>query len=270
MKTVLITGASSGIGFETAKRFCESGWRVFAGARRLEKMEPLRELGAETFYLDVCDDASCKEAVSRCDTLNVLVNCAGYGQYGPIECVTDEDAMRQMDTNVFGVIRMCRYAAPKLRGQGSGRIINVTSCGGRATTYLGGLYHMSKYAAESLTDALRMELQPFGVRVVAIEPGLIKTAWEAISAEHLLKTGEGTVYEQDCRMVASAYNDAQNWSAVTAPETVAKYILRAATAKRPKARYLFGFGARPLLAARTLLPTSVYDRIMRNMYRMRT
>ncbi|MBQ7255414.1 MAG: SDR family NAD(P)-dependent oxidoreductase [Oscillospiraceae bacterium] len=266
MKTVLIAGASSGIGFEAAKLFLKNGWRVLAGARNQTRMQPLAELGAEIFPLDVCDAQSCKDAAARCDRIDVLVNCAGYGQYGPIECVKEEDAKRQMDTNVFGIVRMVQEVAPIMRKQGSGRIINITSCGGMATTYLGGWYHMSKYAAESLCDALRMELKPFGIRVIAIEPGLVKTGWEAITADHLERAGEGTVYEADCKTVAAVYRAAASWDAVTKPETAAKKIYCAATAAHPKARYLFGFGGRALVAARRLLSAGIYDAVMRKMF----
>lgn len=269
-KVILITGASSGIGRAAAALFLEKGWIVYAAARNLSRLQPLAEQGARIVTCDVCDAAQCRALVDRIVSetgrLDALVNNAGYGEYGPVETVADADAKRQMDVNVHAVARMASLVAPVMRKQGSGRIVNVTSAGGRATTYLGGWYHASKYAAESLTDALRMELRPFGVRVSAVEPGLVNTGWEKISAENLLKAGNGTVYEEACSSAAKVLSGAVHFGGLTQPLTVAKKIYHAANARHPRPRYLFGFGGRALVAGRALLPTAWYDAAMRRLY----
>lgn len=269
-KVALITGASSGIGRAASELFLQNGWTVYAAARNETRLQPLAALGAVTAICDVCDDAQRRalfaRIMSEAGRLDVLVNNAGYGEYGPIECVTDENAKRQMDVNVHALAQMAALAAPVMRGQGSGRIVNVTSAGGRATTGFGGWYHASKYAAEALTDALRMELRPFGICVSAIEPGLVNTGWEKISAENLVKAGEGTVYEKTCRAAAGILSGSVRFKGLTQPQTVAKKIYRAATAKHPRPRYLFGFGGKALVVGKALLPTAWYDALMLKLY----
>ncbi|MBR2746772.1 MAG: SDR family NAD(P)-dependent oxidoreductase, partial [Bacteroidales bacterium] len=178
-KVILITGASSGIGFDAAEAFARQGHRVYAAARRVERMEPLKALGVVPLRMDVTDEASMAEGVRTVleaeGRIDALVNNAGYGYFGAIENVPIEDARRQLEVNVFGLAQLCRLVLPTMRKQGSGRIVNISSVAGKVVMYFGGWYHVSKYSVEALSDALRMEVKPFGIDVSLIEPGGIRT-----------------------------------------------------------------------------------------------
>src|SRR5213083_1841508 len=178
-KAVLITGCSSGIGRATAQRLAGSGWTVYATARRPESIADLEAAGCRTLALDVTDEASMSAAVRAVEeaegAVGVLVNNAGYSQSGAVESVPMDAVRRQFETNVFGLVRMCQLVLPGMRGQGWGRIINISSMGGRLVFPGGGFYHGTKFAVEASSDALRFEVKGFGVDVVVIEPGLIKT-----------------------------------------------------------------------------------------------
>lgn len=178
-KAILITGASSGMGFEAAKELASQGHSVYGAARRVERMAPLTEYGVHTIELDVTDEEACKDAVGRVvaerGRIDVLVNNAGYGSFGTIEDVEIDEARRQFDVNVFGLAALTKAVMPQMRERRSGTIVNVSSMGGRLVTFMGGWYHATKYAVEALSDALRMEAAEFGIDVVLIEPGGIKT-----------------------------------------------------------------------------------------------
>src|SRR5947209_16169675 len=178
-KSVLITGCSSGIGAATAELLAERGWKVYATARRQETLTALAEKGCETLALDVCDEASMRAAIQHVTdaegAVGVLVNNAGYSQSGAVETVPPDQIRRQFETNVFGLVRMCQLVLPGMREQRWGKIVNISSMGGRLTFPGGGLYHATKYAVEAISDALRFEVRGFGVDVILIEPGLIVT-----------------------------------------------------------------------------------------------
>ena len=161
-KVVLITGASSGIGYDAAMSLAEKGHKVYASARRVELMEPLREKGVVPIKMDVTDEQSMAEGVKTIldkeGRIDVLVNNAGYGFFGAVETVTMEEARRQLEVNVFGLARLCQLVIPTMRKQGSGRIVNISSIAGRSVFYFGGWYHVTKYSVEALSDAMRMEL----------------------------------------------------------------------------------------------------------------
>ena len=188
-QVILLTGASSGIGYNTAKDLAAAGHTVYGAARRVEKLEELRPFGIIPLQLDITDEDSIKKAVETIITkqgrIDVLVNNAGYGFYGAIEDVTLDEARNQFEVNLFGLARLTQLVLPQMRAQRSGRIINVSSMGGRLTTFMGAWYHATKYALEAFSDALRMEVAEFGIDVVIIEPGGIKTPWGLIAADHL-------------------------------------------------------------------------------------
>ena len=188
-KVVLITGGSSGIGYESAIMFAKNGYKVYTAARRLEKMNKLKEYGITPIFLDLTDDDICKacinEIIKKEGKIDILINNAGYGSYGPIEMVELDEAKKQLDVNIYGIVRITKLVIPYMRKQKSGRIINISSAAGRVTTYLGGWYHISKYAVEALSDSLRMELKDFNIDVVIIEPGAIKSEWGEITANYL-------------------------------------------------------------------------------------
>src|SRR6188474_3504267 len=178
-RAVLITGCSTGIGRKTAEHLAQKGWTVYATARRPESISDLEQKGCRTLALDVTDEESMRAAVSAVEqaegAVGVLVNNAGYSQSGAVEEVAMDQVRRQFETNVFGLLRMCQLVLPGMRRQGWGKIVNISSMGGRVVFPGGGFYHGTKDAVEALSDALRFEVAGFGVKVAIIEPGLIKT-----------------------------------------------------------------------------------------------
>ena len=268
-KVILLTGASSGIGYDTAVALAQQGHKVYAAARRVERMEPLRQYGIVPLKMDVTDEASMQEGVKTLldaeGRIDVLINNAGYGYFGAVENVPMDDARNQLEVNVFGLARLCQLVLPTMRAQHSGRIINTASVAGRAVFYYGGWYHVSKYAVESLSDALRMELKPFGIDVVIIEPGAIKTNWGIIAAAHLIESSKGTAYEQTGTMMANNLRNMYLSNTISDPAVVRKAIVRAVNARRPCTRYRIGRMANAIVFFHWLLPTRWWDAFLRLM-----
>lgn len=268
-KVILLTGASSGIGYDTAVALAQQGHKVYAAARRVERMEPLRQYGIVPLKMDVTDEASMQEGVKTLldaeGRIDVLINNAGYGYFGAVENVPMDDARNQMEVNVFGLARLCQLVLPTMRAQHSGRIINTASVAGRSVFYYGGWYHVSKYAVESLSDAMRMELKPFGIDVVIIEPGAIKTNWGIIAADHLIESSKGTAYEQTGTMMANNLRNMYLSNTISDPAVVRKAIVRAVNARRPCTRYRIGRMANAIVFFHWLLPTRWWDAFLRLM-----
>ena len=268
-KVILLTGASSGIGYDTAVALAQQGHKVYAAARRVDRMEPLRQYGIVPLKMDVTDEASMQEGVKTLldaeGRIDVLINNAGYGYFGAVENVPMDDARNQLEVNVFGLARLCQLVLPTMRAQHSGRIINTASVAGRSVFYYGGWYHVSKYAVESLSDALRMELKPFGIDVVIIEPGAIKTNWGIIAADHLIESSKGTAYEQTGTMMANNLRNMYLSNTISDPAVVRKAIVRAVNARRPCTRYRIGRRANAIVFFHWLLPTRWWDAFLRLM-----
>ena len=269
-KAVLITGCSSGIGHATAGLLADKGWVVYATARRLESIEDLAQRGCKTLALDVTDESSMKAAVDAVTAaegaVGVLINNAGYSQSGAVESVPLEQARRQFETNVFGPLRLIQLVLPGMREQRWGKIVNLSSMGGRLTFPGGGLYHSSKYALEALSDALRFEVRGFGVDVILIEPGLIVTNFGEVASSAASVGGDGGNYAEFNRKVAEITEGAYKGPMAklgSGPEAVAKAIERAITSKRPKARYPVTASARLMISQRKLTPDRMWDRMMR-------
>jgi NAD(P)-dependent dehydrogenase (short-subunit alcohol dehydrogenase family) len=270
-KAVLITGCSSGIGRATAERLHDHGWKVYATARNPDSIEDLASRGMKTLALDVTDEGSMERAVEQITDeegmIGVLINNAGYSQSGAVEEVPLDQWRRQLETNVFGLVRMCQLVLPGMREQGWGRIVNLSSMGGRLTFPGGGAYHASKHAVEALSDALRFEVAEFGIRVIVIEPGLIKTRFgEAAvgSIDDAVSTTSGPYGEFNAavsRETAGAYNGPMA-KLGAGPEAVAKAIEKAIGSSRPKARYKVTPSARLSLAMRRMLPDRAWDAVM--------
>jgi NAD(P)-dependent dehydrogenase (short-subunit alcohol dehydrogenase family) len=272
-KAVLITGCSSGIGHATAELLAGSGWTVYATARRPETLADLRELGCETLALDVTDEGSMQagvDAVTEAEgAVGVLINNAGYSQSGAVESVPLEQARRQFETNVFGSLRMCQLVLPGMRSQRWGKIVNISSMGGRLTLPGGGLYHATKYALEAISDALRFEVRGFGVDVILIEPGLIVTNFGEVAAGSVgAVDGEGAYAEfnqQVAKLTEEAYRGPMA-KLGAGPDAVAKAIARALSARRPKARYPVTASARLMISQRRLTPDRLWDLMMRTQF----
>ena len=200
-KVILLTGASSGIGYQTTENLAKEGHVVYGAARRIEKMETLKQFGVKPIYLDATDEESIKSAIDTIigneGRIDVLINNAGYGSFGAVEDVDISEAKMQFEVNLFGLARLLQLVLPHMRKQKSGRIINVSSMGGRLTTYFGAWYHATKYALEAFSDALRMEVSDFGIDVSLIEPGGIKTDWGIIAANKLANSAKGGAYEKE-------------------------------------------------------------------------
>ena len=272
--TVLITGCSSGIGRATAERLAQSGFTVYATARRLEAIEPLAAQGCRLLALDVCDEHSMSAAVKAVEdaegAVDVLVNNAGYSQSGAVEEVPIEQVRRQFETNVFGLVRLTQLVLPGMRRQGSGKVVNISSMGGRLTFPGGGFYHGTKHAVEAISDALRFEVRGFGIDVIVIEPGLIKTSFgdTAVDSIHDATPSDGP-YAAFNAAVANATAGAYEGPLARlggGPETVAKTIEKAIRARRPKARYLVTPSARLILMQRRLLPDRGWDAFLRSQF----
>ncbi len=268
-KVALITGASSGIGKETAKLLVKQGYTVYGAARRLDKMQELKQAGVKLIAMDVTDDESMvdgiKEIIANEHTIDVLVNNAGYGSYGALEDVPLSEARYQFEVNIFGMARLTQLVLPYMRAQHSGRIINISSIGGEIGEPHGAWYHATKYAVEGLSDSLRMELKEFGIDVVVIRPGAIVTEWAGIARESMLKMSGDTAYKELAHKHYKMFEQADKRGSL--PIVVAKTIVKAITVARPKTRYATGGGAKLILFARKILSDRMFDRVMLSMMR---
>jgi NAD(P)-dependent dehydrogenase (short-subunit alcohol dehydrogenase family) len=269
-RVVLITGGSSGIGKATASILAKKGWRVYASARRLEAMQDLMDVGVIPMTLDLTDEHQCRACVEEIlrneEHIDALVNNAGYGSYGALEDVPDEEARRQFDVNVFGLMGLTRLVLPHMRKQRHGRIINVSSIGGRMTTPMGGWYHATKFALEALSDSLRTEVKPFGIDVVVIQPGMVSTEWSGIARGNLLAASGNGPYSELARSVATGMETAGRFArgpiAAASPDAIAQVIEHALQTGRPKTRYSAPGHAKLFLFFRWLLPDSAFDRMI--------
>lgn len=263
-KVILVTGASSGMGEDFVKSLLKDGHIVYGAARRVERMEVIKRAGAKVINLDVTDDESminCIATIIRNEKrIDVLINSAGFGLNAAVEDVSMADARYQFEVNVFGVARLIQLVLPHMRMQRSGKIINISSVAGKVSSPMAGWYHASKHAIETLSDSLRMETKQFGIDVVIIEPGSIKSEWGAIARDNTFKiSGDGPY-----KVMAMAY--IENVKAFdpkgSEPHVITKLVQRAIAAKKPKTRYAGGFMAVPLLIMRKLLSDKSFDAIL--------
>jgi NAD(P)-dependent dehydrogenase (short-subunit alcohol dehydrogenase family) len=262
-KIALVTGASSGIGKAIVQALLAQGWIVYGAARRLEKMADIQAQGAKVLALDVTDEASMVQAV---DTLlaaegqiDALINNAGYGSYGALEAIALEEAKRQFEVNVFGLIRLTQLVLPTMRAARSGRIINISSMGGRIWMPFGGWYHATKHALEVLSDALRLETKPFGIDIIVVEPGAIESEWAGIAADSLRASSAQTDYRQAAEAVAHLIQTNPN---VSGPEVIAKAVVTALNARKPKRRYATPWDAKLYIFLHWLLPDWVWEKVI--------
>lgn len=263
-KTALVTGASSGIGKAIAERLIADGYAVYVAARRVEQMRDLEARGAVALAMDITREADVSAAVERITAergaVDVLINNAGFGLYGAVEDVALDDARYQFEVNLFGLARLTRAVLPAMRAKGAGTIVNISSMGGRIYTPLGAWYHATKHALEGWSDCLRLELAPFGIDVVIIEPGIIQTGFgDVLSGPMLAYSGDGP-YGDFAHKIADATAASYAEGGGSPPSLIADVVARALRAKRPKTRYVAGKLARPLLMMRRLFGDRVFDR----------
>jgi NAD(P)-dependent dehydrogenase (short-subunit alcohol dehydrogenase family) len=273
-KAVLITGCSSGIGKATALRLAQSGKErgltIWASARKKDSLGELEAAGCRTIALDVTDEASMTRAVreieQRHGAVSVLINNAGYAQGGAIEAVPIDRVRRQFETNVFGMIRLTQLVLPKMRAQRSGRIVNLSSMGGKLVFPGAGYYHATKYAVEALSDALRFEVRGFGIQVIVIEPGLIKSGFGDAAVGEMSTSDDDTYaafHEAVRKSTVELYEKGTFARLAGVPDDVARTIERAITVKRARTRYTVSGSAKLLLTQRALLSDGLWDRFMR-------
>lgn len=271
-QTILITGATSGIGRHAALHLAQKGHRVFATGRNRSALDELtREahgLPLEALRLDVTDPSSIEAVRLEIDRrtagrgVDVLVNNAGYGHLGPVDLVSDADMRAQYETNVFGLMNVTRSFLPAMRERGAGRIVNVSSIGGRVTLPLFGVYNSTKYALESLSDAMRIELAPFGIHVSLVEPGVINTGFGERSMG-LVSQYKGTQSPYDAILAKADELQVKTESFGVSPKSTSRAIERAATSRWPRARYVAPFFYNFMLAAMPFIPTRLVDWAMR-------
>jgi len=274
-RAVLITGCSTGIGRATAVRLAERGWPVYATARRLDTIRDLAGHGCKILALDVCDEVSIRAAVDTVERADgavaVLVNNAGYGQEGAFELVPMEEVRRQFETNVFGLTRLTQLVLPGMRRQRWGKIVNLSSMGGRLTLPGGAFYHATKYAVEALSDALRFEVRAFGIDVIVVEPGPIRTRFgDTAIASIRSAVRDDSPYAAFnallARRIREAYEGPMGMFAAE-PDAVARVIDKAIRARRPRSRYPVTLAARVLMGLRRWLPDRGFDAFLRTQFR---
>jgi short-subunit dehydrogenase len=265
---VLVTGCSTGIGRAAAEALLDAGHTVWATARRPETLADLAARGAYVTALDVTDEASMAAAVAEVESahgaVGTLVNNAGYGEYGAVEEVEMDRVRAMFETNVFGLARMCQLVLPGMRRVRHGRIVNVGSMGGRFTFPLGGYYHATKYAVEALTDALRLEVKPFGVDVVLLEPGVTRSSFVEKTTDSDAMAGQpGSPYAAMRASVATSNTQAYSNRLMSASAaSVAEVVVTAVEAGRPRTRYLLTPAAKGMALTRTVGGDRVWDRLM--------
>ncbi len=260
-RTVLVTGASAGIGKSTVERLLREGYTVYAAARRVENMRDLEDLGAVALRMDVTREEDLTAAVERITAehggVDVLVNNAGFGLFGAMEDISLDDARYQFEVNLFGLARLTQLVLPHMREQRAGRIVNVSSVAGKVYTPLGSWYHATKHALEGWSDCLRWELKRFGIDVVIVEPGLIRTEFGGIAFTPMAERSAGSPYAEIASKMTSRMD--RSGSHGSPPTVIANAISKALRARRPKTRYVAGQYARPVLLARSLFTDRMFD-----------
>ncbi len=270
-RVVLITGCSTGIGHVAALTFLKDGWTVIATARRIETLDDLATAGCHVFALDVTEEHSMIETLDEVrvqfGSVDVLINNAGFATYGPVEQLESAIIMRQFETNVFGLLRLCQLVLPMMRQEQFGRIINVSSIAGRLSLPLGGAYHASKHAVEAFSEALRYEVGPFGIGVSLVEPGPVKTPWGVTAASSIvteLSPADDPYHEMKFQMLSYLMNMTKGSVGrfSSSPQSIARVLLRAASARHPRSRYRVGLIAKVLLSLRWILPDRLFDLVV--------
>lgn len=265
-KVALVTGASSGIGLAVAERLLDDGFRLYVAARSVDKMAGLVARGAVAIAMDITKEADVSAAVERIAAdvggVDLLVNNAGFGLYGPVEEISIDEARYQFEVNVFGLARLTQLLIPAMRARGSGTIVNVTSMGGKIYSHLGAWYHGTKHALEGWSDCLRLELAPFGIDVVIVEPGVIETGFGTVAARQIAERSGNGPYAGQAAAVVAAIDGTYGHGTGSDPKVIAHIVSRAARARRPRTRYVAGKYAKMLIGMRRWMSDRMFDRLI--------
>ena len=261
-KVALITGASSGMGKDFSLRLLDEGYIVYGVARRIERMSDIEGAGGHTIKLDITDDSSIVATVDQIikeqGRIDVLINNAGYGSYGAIEDVPIEEAKRQFEVNIFGLARLTQLVLPHMRKNNFGKIINISSIGGKIYSPLGGWYHATKHALEGLSDCLRFETKQFGIDVIIIEPGGVESEWGGIALNAAMERSGSTAYSETAKGFKKISETFKNQAS---PKVITDLVMKALRAKKPKTRYSAGTAAKPMLFMRKILSDRMFDKL---------
>ncbi|MFW7355337.1 MAG: oxidoreductase [Brucella sp.] len=267
-KTALVTGASSGMGKSIAKRLIKDGYQVYVAARSVDKMADLANLGAQPLRIDVSKDeeivAGVETILAQTGGVDVLVNNAGFGLYGPVEEIPLDEARYQFEVNMFGAARLTQLLLPAMREKKAGTIVNITSMGGKIYTVLGAWYHATKHALEGWSDSLRLEVEPFGIRVVIIEPGLIETGFGDAGQQGIAERSKNGPYEKIANGVVKSMQSSYGQNRGTNPDVIAETVSKAIASSRPKTRYAVGAYAKPMIWIRKWLGNRIFDRMIKS------
>lgn len=263
-KVILVTGASSGIGKAMAKKLANEGHMVYCAARRLEKMSDLKDLGIPIIKMDLADEVSVVEAVKsvirREGRLDVLINNAGQSLFGALEDVSICEARHQFEVNLFGGMRLSQLVIPYMRRKNYGKIINISSIDGKLAMPMGGWYSASKFALEGLSDTLRNEVKQFGIDVILIQPGGVKSELGPIAMSNMVKISGNGCYGQLAHKLARVNRSSD--IKYSEPVIIADVVSKAISSENPKTRYIAGYMARPLLVLRSFLTDKLMDKVL--------
>jgi short-subunit dehydrogenase len=265
-KVILITGASSGMGKESAKKLIHEGHTVYAVARRIDQMQDLKALGGYPLQMDVTNEDDIQRTVDTViqkeGKIDVLWNNAGYGLYGAVEDISLTEARKEMEVNVFGIAAMTQKVVPYMRKAKAGLIINTSSMGGKMYFPMGAWYHASKHAVEGLSDCLRLELKPFNVKVVVLEPGFIATEFGTVLIDNFSKVPRQSAYSHMMNKIIEGTRKAGEGNGSSKPSVIADTVSKIVKSGNPKTRYRVGKFAKPMVWMRTYLGDRLFDRIV--------
>lgn len=263
-KVILITGASSGIGKDTALSLIKEGHVVYGVARRLEMMKDIVRAGGHAIKMDILKERNIDDVVNQIikeqSRVDALINNAGYGLWGAVETISIDEAKRQFDVNIFGLAYLTKKIIPIMRKQKSGKIINMSSMGGKVYTPFGAWYHATKYALEGWSDCLRIELKSFGIDVILIEPGVIKTEFQDVMMDSTVERSIGTPYEKKLKALEKATQEMYARGIGSPPSTITKLIIKAINSPNPKRRYVGGLFAKPMLFIKKWFGDKMYEK----------
>ncbi|MEM7182650.1 MAG: oxidoreductase [Spirochaetota bacterium] len=269
-KVIMVTGASSGMGKDFALELLKKGHIVYGLARRVEKMQDIVKAGGKAIAMDVTEESQIQNAVDQVlqeqGKVDVLINNAGYAVYGTVEEVPIDKARRQFEVNIFGLASLTQKVIPGMREKKSGTIINISSMGGKMYTPMGAWYHATKHALEGWSDCLRVELLPFGVDVVIVEPGGIATEFGNVFQDNLQGDIANGPYANALQKVIQSTKEINEKGQLSQPSVITNLILKAVHSKKPKTRYVAGAFAKPLMFMRKYLGDRIFDKILMSQF----